>query len=199
VPEPTPLDPGSFLREHVAPRVERRIAQLRADAARIQRELDERLAAEATMELVLEGDGGGTWYLNLRGGEMRVEGVPHATPLVRVHQQRRDWEALARAQLAAGGGSGGPGVDLSRSRIERLRTITGTFELRLTGETERRTRVQFGPGEPSEARCVVTVAAADFARLQSGDLPPQVAFLQGLVKVQGDMAFAMQVATALIA
>lgn len=197
--DPTPLDPAAFLREHVAPRVERRVAQLRADAARIQRELDERLAAEASVQLVLEGDGGGTWYLNLRAGQMRVADLPESTPLVRVYQQRSDWEALTRAQLDVGTtGVGGPGADLTRSRIERLRSVVGTFELRLTGETERRIRVQFGPGEPAEPRCVVSVGAANFARLQSGELPPQVAFLQGLVKIQGDMAFAMQVASALI-
>jgi putative sterol carrier protein len=43
------------------------------------------------------------------------------------------------------------------------------------------------------------VAAGDFAKLQSGELAPQSAFLQGLVKVQGDMGFAMLLGTALLA
>ena len=195
----TPIDPAAFLREHVAPRVERRVAQLRADLGRLQRELDDRLAAAGTVQLILEGAGGGTWYLNLRDGQMHVAETPDGPPLVRVYQSRDDWEALARAHVTAGAAVGGGGFELTRSRIERLRSVVGTIEFRLTGDTERSVRVQLGPGEPSPPRCVVVVAAADFAKLQSGDLAPQVAFLQGLVKVQGDMGFAMLLGTALLA
>lgn len=194
-----PLDPAAFLREHVAPRVERRIAQLRADVARLERELDDRLGATATVQLVLEGEGGGTWYLNLGAGRMRVGELPETPPLARVYQRREDWEALARLQLTAGAGAGAAGAELTRSRIARLGGLMGAIEFRLTGEVERRVRVQFGPGEPAAPRCLVAVAAADFARLQAGELTPQAAFMQGLVKLQGDMTFAMQVAAALLA
>lgn len=193
----SPLDPGAFLREHVAARVDRRIAQLRADLAKLQRELDDRVAATATVQLILEGDGGGTWSMNLRDGQMHVAETPDAPPLVRVYQRREDWEALAR--LSAGAPVGGGGFDLTRNRIDRLRSVVGTIEFRLTGETERSVRVQFGPGEPAPPRCIVMVGASDFAKLQSGELAPQSAFLQGLVKVQGDMGFAMLLGTALLA
>jgi hypothetical protein len=193
-----PLDPAAFLREHVAPRVERRVGQLRAEVARLQRELDERIGATATVELILEGDGGGRWYLNLRDGRMQVADTPDEPPLVRVYQRRGDWEALTRAHLASGATGGGPGADLTRTRVERLCGVTGTIEFRLTGQVERSVRIQFGSGEAVPARCVVTLGAAEFTKLQTGELAPQVAFLQGLVKVQGDMGFAMQLATALL-
>jgi hypothetical protein len=196
---PSTLDPAAFLREHVAPRVERRVARLRSDVERLQRELDDHLTAEATVQLVLEGEGGGVWYLNLREGRMSVSELAETDPLIRVYQRRSDWEALARGQVSAGAPAAGAGVVLTRSRIERLRGVAGTFEFRLTGEAERWIRVQFGPGEPTDPRCTVSIGAADFARLQAGELAPQAAFLQGLVKVQGDVAFAMQVATALLA
>lgn len=193
-----PLNPAAFLREHVAPRVERRVGQLRGEVARLQRELDERIGATATVGLILEGDGGGTWYMNLRDGRMQVADAPAEPPLVRVYQRRDDWEALARTHLESGATSGGPGADLTRSRIERLCGVTGTIEFRLTGAVERSIRIQFGAGEPVPARCTVTLGAAEFAKLQTGELAPQVAFLQGLVNVQGDMGFAMQLATALL-
>ena len=90
-----PPDPSTFLREHVAPRSARRVAQLKAEIARLQRELDDRLAATATVQLVLEGDG--TWYLNLRDGETRVADVPDSPPIIRLYQERKDWESLGCA------------------------------------------------------------------------------------------------------
>ncbi len=194
--EPTAsLDPASFLREQVAPRVRQRADELRASIARLQSQLEDRLAAEATLELVLEGDGGGVWYLELRNGEMTVADRPLGPPLIRVYQSRADWEALARgpgAQPPAGG-------DLTRSRIQRLRGVEGAIEFRLTDDGgERRTVVQFGPGERAAPRCTVGMRVEDARRLQSGELTPQAAFMQGLVKLQGDVAFAMQVGAALL-
>lgn len=193
-----PLDPATILREHVAPRVERRVAQLRAELAKLQRELDERIAVRETVQLILEGAGGGTWYLNLRDGRMQVADVADSPPIVRVYQRRGDWDALVSTQLASGAMSGGPGADLTRGRADRLRSVTGTIEFRLTGEVERRIQVQFGGGDPAPPRCIITLGAVEFAKLQTGELAPQVAFLQGLVKVQGDMGFAMQLASALL-
>jgi putative sterol carrier protein len=194
----TPLDPSAFLREHVASRPGRRIAELRSHLARLEREIDERLGAEATIALVLEGDGGGSWYVNLRGGEAEVAAEPAAPPLVRVYQSRADWEALARLQLAAAGGPQSGVGDLTRSRIARLRSLEGAIEFRLATESEEhRTVVQFGAGERAASRCTVSVRAADAARLQAGELTPQAAFMQGLVRLEGDMAFAMQVGATL--
>jgi hypothetical protein len=193
-----PLDPATFLRERVAPRSWRRIEELRAQVVRLEREIEERLRAEATIEIVLEGPGGGTWYLNLRQGETRVEAAPAAPPLVRIYQSREDWEALARLQLAAGGGPPGTAGELTRTRIERLRALAGAIEFRLAADSgEHRVVVQFGGGERATPRCTVRLRAADAARLQAGELMPQAAFMQGLVQLDGDMAFAMQVAATL--
>jgi hypothetical protein len=196
--KPERVDPGTFLRDHVAPRSGRQIEELRAQAARLEAEIEDRLAAEATIQLVLEGEGGGTWYLNLRRGDTTVGDRAEAPPLIRVYQAREDWEALARAQLAAGGRTASPGGDLTRSRIGRLRGIEGALEFRLgTDEGERPLVVQFGSGERSQPRCILRLRADDARRLQAGELSPQVAFLQGLVKLEGDAAFAMQVGAAL--
>src|SRR6266581_3568247 len=118
---PISPDPPTFLREHVAPRSARRVAQLKAEIARLQRELDDRLAATATVQLVLEGDG--TWYLNLRDGETRVADVPDSPPIIRLYQERKDWESLVRAQLADRAGLPALAPELTRSRIERLRAL----------------------------------------------------------------------------
>ncbi len=197
----TPLDPATFLRDHVAPRSRRRVEDLRAQIKRLEAELADRLAAEATIEIVLEGAGGGTWYLNVRQGETEVATSPTAAPLVRVFQPLADWEALARTELAAGAGDGGAlpaGGDLTRARVDRLRGLQGALEFRLVADDgERRTVVQFGSGEQQPPRCTLRLRADDARRLRTGEVSPQAAFLQGLVKLEGDLAFAMQVGAAL--
>jgi len=187
------LEPGVFLRDQVAPRVARQIEELRGEIERLHRELADRLTAEATIALVLEGSGGGTWYLNLRDGHMTVADQPAAPPLVSVHQTRSDWEVLASA---AGGGTP-MGGDLTASRIERLRAIRGTLEFRLaTGDGERRVEVRLGT-DGSGSRCTLSLRAEDALRLQSGELRPEAAFIQGLVKLQGDVTLAMQLGAVL--
>lgn len=189
------LEPQAFLAEQVAPRVARRIEDLRAEIERLHRELADRLTAEATVALVLEGPDGGTWYMNIRDGQMAVATEPAQPPLVSVHQTRTDWEALARAA----GGATPMGADLTASRIERLREIRGTLEFRLaTGETERRVEVRLGPNGAG-SRCTLSLKAEDALRLQSGELRPEAAFVQGLVKLQGDITLAMQLGSVLFA
>jgi len=191
-------DPATFLREHVAPRSRRRIDELRGEIARLERRLADVLAAEATVEVVVEGEGGGSWYLNLREGETRVEERPAAPPVVRLHQTRADWDAFT-ATGGLGGGGAAVGAELTRTRVERLRTLDGAIEFRLTTDAgAHRTVLQLGTGAGGEPKCTVSMSAADALRLGSGDVSPQAAFLQGLVKVQGDIAFAMQVGAALL-
>jgi hypothetical protein len=192
--ETAAIEPGAFLRDQVAPRVARHVAELQAEIDRLHRELADRLTAEATVALVLEGADGGTWYMNLHDGRMVVESEPAQPPLVSVHQTRADWEGLAQA---AGGGGTPMGTDLTASRIERLREIRGTLEFRLTtGDTERRVEVRLGP-DGSGSRCTLSMKAEDALRLQSGELRPEVAFMQGLVKLQGDITLAMQLGAVL--
>ena len=46
--------------------------------------------------------------------------------------------------------------------------------------------------EDGAADCVITLARDDFEALISGDLNPTAAFMQGKLKVDGDMSVAMQ-------
>jgi hypothetical protein len=194
MPSETRLDPEAFLREHVAPRAARRVDDLRAEIDRLHGELADRLTAEATVAIVIEGPDGGAWYLNLREGHMTVDREPAQPPLVSVHQSRADWEALA----GAAGGVAPTGTDLTASRIERLRAVSGVLEFRLAaGDAERRVEVRLGDG--NGPRCMLSMRAEDAFRLQSGELRPEAAFVQGLVRLQGDLALAMQVGAVLFA
>ncbi len=51
----------------------------------------------------------------------------------------------------------------------------------------------FEKREPTDARVTIGLSLADFLRLVAGDLDGMQAFMQGKLKLQGDMMFAQQV------
>ena len=51
--------------------------------------------------------------------------------------------------------------------------------------------------EDSAADCTVHVAIEDFKQIVSGDLNPQMAFMSGKLRVEGDMSLAMQLGSIL--
>ena len=46
--------------------------------------------------------------------------------------------------------------------------------------------------EDIEADCTINVSIDDFEQIMAGDLNPQMAFMMGKLKVDGDMGIAMQ-------
>ena len=192
------IEPEAFLREQVAPRVARRIEELRAEIERLHRELADRLTAEATVALVLEGPDGGTWYMNIRDGQMTVvDASRRSRRSCACIRRAADWEALARA---AGGAAPRWAPTSPASRIERLREITG--HARVPPDDGRRRAPGRGPARArrrAAPACTLSMKAEDALRLQSGELRPEAAFIQGLVKLQGDITLAMQLGAVLFA
>ena len=201
----TPISPESFFKEKVAPQFSRRIDELRRQILTLEQQIQERQNAQGTVRIVVEGDGGGTWHLNVNKGEMTVSAEPAFPPVMTVYQPRSyfDWAA----SLAAESGLFGPSArgnqgELTKSRLDRLKTLKGLLQFTFTqlpDGGEQSFCIHFSDGErPAAAQTVLTMKAEDAQKLARGDLNPQMAFMSGVIKVTGDMALAMQFGAAMM-
>lgn len=202
---PSPIAPDTFFKNKIAPQFSRRIDDLRRQVLSLEQQIQERLNAQGTVAIVVEGDGGGTWYLNVNKGEMTVSNEATFPPVMTVYQPRAyfDWAA----SLATETGLFGPGArnnqgELTKSRLDRLKMLKGLLQFTFThlpDGGEQSFTIHFGEGErPTSPQTVLTLKAEDAQKLAKGELNPQVAFMSGVIKVSGDMALAMQFGAAML-
>ena len=197
--DPKPLDVAALLKEQVSDKARKRLAELKSKIVTLQKELDDRVGAEATIKLALEGEGGGTWYVNVKDGESVVGTEPAGEPILAIYQT----VSAFRRGAAAGGGLGGPGQqqDLTKSRVQRMKALKGSVEFRMTDSPEGDLSVVLcfgGIEKPATPQSTISVKAADAKKMSTGELNPQVAFMQGALKISGDAAFAMQLGMAMM-
>src|SRR5258707_7894353 len=77
---PSQLAPETFFKEKVAPQFSRRIDDLRRQILSLEQQIQERLNAQGSVRIVVEGEGGGTWHLNVDKGEMTVTAEAASPP-----------------------------------------------------------------------------------------------------------------------
>lgn len=199
------LTPEVFFTEKIAPQFRRRIDDLQRQILTIQQQIQERQTAQGTVRVVIEGDGGGTWCLNVKNGEMRAEKEPAFPSVMTVYQSRAyfDWAA----SLATDSGLFGPGGknnqgELTKSRFERLQKLKGLLQFTFTNlpdGSEQSFLIHFGDGErPDKPQTVMTMKAEDAQKMARGEINPQMAFMGGIIKITGDMALAMQFGAAMM-
>jgi len=204
-PSPTPPTPEVFFKEKVAPQFSRRIDDLRRQILSLEQQLQERVSAQGTVRVVVEGEGGGTWYLHVNKGEMTVTAEPVSPPFMTLYQPRPyfDWAV----SMATDAGLFGPGArsnqnELTKSRIERLKLLKGLLQFMFTNlpdGSEQSFYLQLGDGErPAAPQTVLSMRAEDAQKIARGEINPQVAFMSGVIKVIGDMALAMQFGAAMM-
>jgi hypothetical protein len=199
------MTPETFFTEQVAPQFSRRIDTLRRQILNLEQQVQERLNAQGTVRVVVEGEGGGTWYLNVHKGEMTVTTEPSFPPVMTVYQPRTyfDWAV----SMATEAGLFGPGAqnnqgELTKSRLERLKMLKGMLQFTFThlpDGGEQSFCLHFGDGErPASPQTVLSMKAEDAQKMARGEINPQVAFMNGTIKVTGDMALAMQFGAAMM-
>ncbi len=171
-PQPQ-ITPESFFQESVVPRFKQRVDDLRRRIIALEQEVQDHLDAQATVKVVVEGEGGGVWYLNIKDGEMTLGTTPAFPLLMTTYQSYADWQVVAtsgEAMLAPGQG-GGQG-ELTKSRIERLKMLKGVVRFTFThfpDGSERGFDLQFGEDErPATPQTVMSVKIEDARKMSRG-------------------------------
>ena len=161
----------------------------------------EQKAVNHAVGVALTGTGGGSWTLSIEGGALKVaEGISAtANPVVSLSVE--DWRGIMtgkKAMLAAAGGANLMAIDPSKFKpalIDRIKPIKGTicFVVEDPDQGDLRVTIKFGEGAPEQPQCTVSTDVETAKATQTGALNPQAAFMQGKVKIVGDMNLAMQV------
>ncbi len=159
-------------------------------------------------QVQLDGDGGGTWVLELAGGALTVSSrsVPDAD--IAVTQSVADWRAITV-------GEDGPGMDLAPPEgmsigsvaswlanpaiHQVLASVKGTLRLEIPGFRGRTFAVALTFHGAAQPQATISVDAETVAAIRSGALPAPQAFFAGKILLSGDTAFAMQVAMTVMA
>lgn len=204
-------DPRSFYSERIPEQFNRAFEKLRTNAEREGASAnDSRIfaqvgAVDASLRIIVEGDSGGSFYLNVDSGHMSC-GHSAAHPLFLTLVQDLDaFEVLEResgdSALGFLGGLAGLAGDLhlTSERLSQMVEVGGCLRFELRGDDGFSLLSNFGPGEvPPEADATISVSAKAYAQIQSGDLNPMEAFMGGQIEILGDMQLAMQLALALL-
>jgi hypothetical protein len=167
-----------------------------------------RSAADITVAVHLEGEGGGHWILDVKGGVMaaRAHGTHGPEPMATMRQTVGDWRALAV-------GEDGP-IDLAPPQASPLdvlfvdpasrqvmSAVKGTIRFEVPGYNGRTwwMQVKFGhQPEAAQPDATISVDAETYAKMLARKLAPPEAYFSGKIVLRGDTSLAMQLGMAML-
>ena len=170
---------------------------------------------DALLGVSLEGEGGGEWLLRLGKSGLAVEPGSREQAAFSVVQSVDDWRGalweergglIGRQALAlfrpgaepSGSAAGGLAVAPSAAALSQMGALDGLIRVVVTaeeggGDTDWAVGLKLGPGAiPDAPSTTVTLAAADAAAMQRGELHPVEALMAGRIQVDGDLGLMMQ-------
>jgi hypothetical protein len=167
-----------------------------------------RTAGDVTVAVKLEGEGGGHWVVDVKGGVLGVRppGAAGPEPVVTLRQTVQDWRALAVGEPGA--------IDLAPPQASPLdvlfvdpqsraimEAVRGTVRFEVTGYNGRTfwMLVKFGPqpeSDPPDATLIVD--AETYGRVLARQIAPPEAYFSGKIQLRGNTALAMQLAMAML-
>ena len=191
----TPQVPSlaEFLEARVTPRFAAVVSEVERRLAQAQKELDDLRGAAGTICWLVEG--AAPLYFNFADGKAAVAEKADAEPVMTVRMSAADWKRFAGGEVAGGFLDGDNRGGFGKTRLERLKPLRGTVRFTLTGlPSGGDWSVDMGlNGVPAEApTATITMPAEVAGEIQSGKLNPQMAFMQGKVKMLGDAGLVMQ-------
>jgi hypothetical protein len=142
----------------------------------------------------LEGPGGGEWTVEIAGGKMTTKkggGEANLAFTLSIDDWRDAVLARNGATLALLLPQSRPGRPDSSGRAKALK---GTMALELAREGGEPFKSEMTFGGSATPRVVMKMKLADYVAVQEGRLNGQEAFMTGKMRVEGDMAFLMQIA-----
>ena len=199
-------EPEGFYTERLPAQFNRALEEQAARGDEGRRVYDGMCAVDATIRVDVEGEGGGTFFLNIASGRMSAGGEPAHPPFLTFVQDRRTFERVTAeagdSAMALLGGLSGLATEmrLTKTRIDNLADVNGLVLFEVTGEQGFALRTHFGSGQvPAEPTTTIRVDEQAYRDLRSGELDPQTAFISQQIVVEGDMQAAMQLALAAVA
>ncbi len=173
------------------------------------RGLDSNLPAppDATVNIALDGDGGGTWTLTMADQKLSVISGATAEPTIGIALGVDDW----REVVASEGGEDDL-VPADTSGIDVLFTGTmlqdiqatlqdtrGTLRFEVGGFKGRTWAAEIAFAGAAEPRATIAVDHDTYKQVRSGALPAPQAYFSGKILISGDTNLAMQVGMSLMA
>jgi hypothetical protein len=159
-----------------------------------QREAGGAVPQDFTMQYVLTGPGGGEWAVSIKDGRMSATKGRHDAVLT-FTLSVDDWRdaVLGRngATLAILLPQNRPGRPDNSGRVKQMK---GTIAQELSRESGDPFKLEMSFNGAATPRTVLKMKLADFVAMQEGRLNGQEAFMTGRLRIEGDMAFMMQVA-----
>ncbi len=188
-----------FLRSKVASRFRDMVSKADQKVAQAQREAEDLRAAEGSIGWEISDGSRAKWFINIADGQMTITETAAGDPFMTIVLSEADW-ALFVGRANAGAMLTRDDRPFGKARIERVRMIKGSIRVILTELPEGgefRADVHFGRQRSAEPKTTIQIPADVAAELSRGTLNPQAAFMQGQLKLLGDMAFAMELGMAL--
>lgn len=192
---------SAFVNEKVTPRFVQALADAQRKLEAAQRELDDLKNARGT--LAWEVEGVGAVYINIADGKMSIAETAAEAPFLSIILSADGWQRLASGSVPGGLMMGGGRQQvLGQTRIQRLKALKGMIRFLVTGLPdggEMSTLLHFGADpRPAQPQTTIRMNADVAQKLQNNELNPQMAFMQGQLKLEGDAGLAMQVGMAMM-
>jgi len=149
---------------------------------------------EFTIQFRLTGDGGGEWHAAIAAGAMQVRqesAAAHFTVTLGVDDWRDAVLARNGASIALLLPQNRPGRPDNSARAKALK---GTMALELSRQQPEPFRLEMCFNNAAAPKTTLRMTLADYLGMQDGTQNGQQLFMQGRIRVEGDMAFLMQVA-----